>query len=234
MPRALATAHESLLHRARLQIPDKVTIVAPSTLLRSAPPPWLPAGCLEVHACQTFWWGRVVRRAGLESDGLRRVEVAGYSLDRGGDAALLLLHRGSALPRPVLLSVQVGLGIVGRRHLHRCLSHTHLAISTLLPTVRGRRPWLRAGWSVHVVVPVKRWWLLWVPLLLLRLLRLLLVLLLLLMLRLLLLLLLILHGTHRPVGPLCCCACLRLGLSCLGPLLAQGLGLYLLLCTGSW
>lgn len=70
MPWALSTAHESFLQCPLFQIPDKVAVVAPPRLLRSAASPRLPRRRLMVHASEALWRRRVVGRAGLKSDRL--------------------------------------------------------------------------------------------------------------------------------------------------------------------
>ena len=100
LPLPAATTHKPLLQRPLLQIPDKIPVIPiptpipPPTLLplRPTPPPNAPRRALQIHPCQPVRRRRVVRRARLQADGLRRVEVACDALYGGGDAALLLLH----------------------------------------------------------------------------------------------------------------------------------------------
>ena len=88
----LVLAHESLFERTVLEIPNEIAI-APRTLLPSlrrsaATSPLTP----RIAIWNSVWRGRVVRRAGLQSDRLRGVKVTCHSLDSWRDPALLLLH----------------------------------------------------------------------------------------------------------------------------------------------
>lgn len=237
MPRALVRVpHEPLLERPLLQVADEVAVsllLVPALrvlLRRPAAPP--PHAAPAVEVAGPVGRRRVVRRAGLQPDRLRRVEVARHPLDGRRDAALLLLHRRRALPaslRRRLLRVHGRLllllcdgTVVGWRHLRRhrlavasCLRGVWRRGAGVRARVRDRllgahvRARVRAGGRVHAVVGVH------VGLLdvgALRDVR----------------WLLVLAGRHGAVGVLC--GRVSLCLCGLGSLLAQGFGLLLLLC----
>ncbi len=212
MPWALVVTQESFFEGPLLQVPDEVPIRSPLLLSTAPSSASLPTGRL-VHAYQAIRRRWIIGRARLEPDRRVRVEMAGHPLDRRGDAALLLLHGGCSLPRPHrLLVVHIGLGhtgVVRGWHLSGRLLHSHLTVVGLGAVRWGSRA-MAGIRRVHVVgrLRVERRGLGGVGsggcLLVLRGLR--------------------GHASIRTLG-----GRVRLSLSGLGPLLAQCLGLLLLL-----
>ena len=161
----LALSHESFLQSPVFQVANEIAVASlPSltSLLSSASSP------SRIRNSIGRW--RVVRRAWLQADGLIRIEVAGYPLDRYGNPTLLDFHcRSSLTSRPhgglgvqTLLGLRRSRAILCRWHLCCRLSHhAHLIVWTrLLRGIRWGSTLVVRGRCIHVVVVVQ-WRCLW-------------------------------------------------------------------------
>ena len=128
----LSLSHEALLKCAVLQISNEIS-VAPLSLLTRLGSSTSSSPCtswvLTARSTLRWWW--VICRAGLESDGLSRVEMASHSLDCNRYAALLHFHCGSSLttrPHRSLLCIETLLTLLLLRMLWwtLCVLRSHL------------------------------------------------------------------------------------------------------------
>ena len=137
MPGVLIS-HKTFFKSAFLQVANEVS-VAPAPLLYAAPSSVCRRSVVDVttrHAFPSRW---IIRWAGLQTDWLTGIEMAGDSLNSGWDAALLLLHGRCALPHwsntPLLVLIHIGLGhlrILALGHLLGLLGGGHLSILAML------------------------------------------------------------------------------------------------------
>lgn len=141
MPRILC---EPFLQCPFLQVTNKIS-VSTTLLLRSASSS-SRSSWRAVRSGHHLTRRRIIGRAGLKSNWLRGVQMAGNSLDCRWDTALLLLHCGRTLSvrahTPLLLLLLlvhvwlVHVAVRTSRHLLRCLRHDHLSVLASLRCVR--------------------------------------------------------------------------------------------------
>lgn len=156
MPVVALIPHKALFQGTLLEVADKVS-VAPLTLLNSAASPRC-SSIGTVEAAHALACRGIIGWAGLETDGLAGIKMAGHSLNSCWNTALLLFHCRCSLTilSHSTLLIHVWLRhrcILPGLHLLGCLSYNHGAVLPLLRTVgRLRHTSMASPRRIHVVL----------------------------------------------------------------------------------